>query len=206
MADTKVTALTELTAVEATDLLYVVDDPAGTPLSKKATAKNIVKAGGWEFIASTVLGAPAASIAFSSIPAYPLLQLYIIGQAGAGGSANVPVLMIFNGDTGSNYYATHNDGTATAYLFAGDIAGTQSTPAVREGCAQCLIANKASAYKSVLARSNGGWYGPKPFLIERTGMWVNQSNAINAIALANNGGVNFVSGTAAYLFGMGVPQ
>lgn len=37
MADTKVTALSALTAVTADDLLYVVDDPAGTPASKKAT-------------------------------------------------------------------------------------------------------------------------------------------------------------------------
>lgn len=41
MADTKVTALTELTAVEATDLLYVVDDPSGSPVSKKATVESV---------------------------------------------------------------------------------------------------------------------------------------------------------------------
>lgn len=35
MADSKVTALTELTDPQSTDLLYIVDDPGGTPLSKK---------------------------------------------------------------------------------------------------------------------------------------------------------------------------
>ena len=44
MADSKVTALTELTAVESTDLLYVIDDPAGTPAGKKATVANAVRA------------------------------------------------------------------------------------------------------------------------------------------------------------------
>lgn len=39
---TKLTALTELTAVDPADLLYIVDDPAGTPTGKKATALNVV--------------------------------------------------------------------------------------------------------------------------------------------------------------------
>lgn len=38
MADTKLTALSALTVITEDDLLYVVDDPAGTPASKKATA------------------------------------------------------------------------------------------------------------------------------------------------------------------------
>lgn len=38
MADTKLSALTNLAAVTSDDLVYVVDDPAGTPLSRKATA------------------------------------------------------------------------------------------------------------------------------------------------------------------------
>jgi len=41
MADAKVTALDELTAVESTDLLYVVDDPGGTAASKKATVQSV---------------------------------------------------------------------------------------------------------------------------------------------------------------------
>jgi len=40
-ADTKVTALDELTAILGTDILYVIDDPGGTPLSKKITATNL---------------------------------------------------------------------------------------------------------------------------------------------------------------------
>lgn len=40
MADTKLTALSAITALTADDLLYVVDDPGGTPASKKITAAN----------------------------------------------------------------------------------------------------------------------------------------------------------------------
>lgn len=37
----KVTELTALTTAVANDILYIVDDPAGTPLSKSITVQNI---------------------------------------------------------------------------------------------------------------------------------------------------------------------
>ena len=41
MADKKVTELTNLTAAASEDVFYVIDDPTGTPASKKITAKNL---------------------------------------------------------------------------------------------------------------------------------------------------------------------
>lgn len=41
MPDIKVTELTELTTLSANDLLYVVDDPLGTPTGTKLVASNI---------------------------------------------------------------------------------------------------------------------------------------------------------------------
>ena len=41
MADKKVTQLTALTAPANTDLLLVIDDPAGSPLSKKITIEDL---------------------------------------------------------------------------------------------------------------------------------------------------------------------
>jgi hypothetical protein len=41
MADKKVTQLTALTGVANTDLLLIVDDPAGTPVSKKVELEDI---------------------------------------------------------------------------------------------------------------------------------------------------------------------
>jgi hypothetical protein len=38
MSDKKITALTALTAVDNSDVLAIVDDPAGTPETKKVTA------------------------------------------------------------------------------------------------------------------------------------------------------------------------
>jgi hypothetical protein len=40
MADKKVTQLTTLTTTAAPDLLMIVDDPNGTPVSKKITVKS----------------------------------------------------------------------------------------------------------------------------------------------------------------------
>lgn len=40
-ADSKVTDMNELTDVAGTDLLYVIDDPGGTPASKKITVLNL---------------------------------------------------------------------------------------------------------------------------------------------------------------------
>lgn len=41
MADYKITELNELTSVAAGDLLIIVDDPAGTPITKKITVANL---------------------------------------------------------------------------------------------------------------------------------------------------------------------
>lgn len=38
MADKKITQLTALTAVDNSDVLAIVDDPAGSPVTKKVTA------------------------------------------------------------------------------------------------------------------------------------------------------------------------
>lgn len=40
MANTKLTALTAITSASADDVLYIVDDPGGTPASKKITKAN----------------------------------------------------------------------------------------------------------------------------------------------------------------------
>jgi len=56
MADTKITALTALTSVDDGDVLAIVDDPAGTPVTKKITKANLVSA------------IPAANITSGTLP------------------------------------------------------------------------------------------------------------------------------------------
>lgn len=42
MADVKITEYTELTDIQESDIFEVVDDPGGTPISKKATLKTML--------------------------------------------------------------------------------------------------------------------------------------------------------------------
>ncbi len=68
MADTKITALSELTTVADADLIAIVDDPSGTPTSKKITKKNLVKD-----IVNADLSA-TANIALSKLATDPLAR------------------------------------------------------------------------------------------------------------------------------------
>ena len=43
MASTKLTALTAATTGASTDIIYIVVDPSGTPLSRKITKANFLK-------------------------------------------------------------------------------------------------------------------------------------------------------------------
>jgi hypothetical protein len=62
MADKKITALTALSSLSDDDLFVVVDDPSGTPTSKKITAAN-VKSGLAPLASPTFTGTPAAPTA-----------------------------------------------------------------------------------------------------------------------------------------------
>ena len=44
MTDTKVTALTAITSASDDDILYIVDDPAGTPINKKIAVASVFNA------------------------------------------------------------------------------------------------------------------------------------------------------------------
>lgn len=57
MADKKMTQLEELTAVGYQDITYVVDDPGGTPISKKCTTQNLVKGGASQGAVSDLISA-----------------------------------------------------------------------------------------------------------------------------------------------------
>lgn len=57
MANKKVTQLTEETTVVYSDVAYFVDDPAGTPASKKCTVQNFVKGGASQGAVSALIDA-----------------------------------------------------------------------------------------------------------------------------------------------------
>jgi hypothetical protein len=57
MADKKLTQLDALASCNYLDLTYVIDDPSGTPVSKKATLQNAVKGGASEGAVSALIDA-----------------------------------------------------------------------------------------------------------------------------------------------------
>lgn len=73
MADKKVTALDALASVSADDLFLVVDDPAGTPTSKKVTAANLATYTSTGLATTTALNLKSdlASPTFTGTPAAP---------------------------------------------------------------------------------------------------------------------------------------
>lgn len=60
MADTKITALVELTSVAGGDLLAVVDDPGGTPETKKITRTNLLSGAATKTIGIVIDGSGSA--------------------------------------------------------------------------------------------------------------------------------------------------
>lgn len=56
----KLTALTENTAPISTDLVYMVDDPAGSPLGQKVTIGNLLQGGGFGTWTPVIVGSTAA--------------------------------------------------------------------------------------------------------------------------------------------------
>lgn len=64
MADAKITALTALSTVADEDLFVVVDDPSGTPVTKKATRSNVLGATGT--FTPTVTGAGSGEASYNA--------------------------------------------------------------------------------------------------------------------------------------------
>ncbi len=61
MANQKLTQLNALVSVNSLDLTYVVDDPSGTPVSKKCTARDLVKGGASDGAAADIIDSTLAA-------------------------------------------------------------------------------------------------------------------------------------------------
>lgn len=94
--------------------LQVLRTNAGATAPEWAT----VSSGAMSVIARTVVGTPASSVDFSSIPAtYENLMVTFLARGSATGSEAIPIYARLNNDSGSNYgwhwsYATGNSGGA----------------------------------------------------------------------------------------------
>jgi hypothetical protein len=132
MADEKLTSLTALDAFASGDLLYSVDDPAGTPVSKKATidqAKQFIVGDGSVSVASgktltssntlTLAGTDGTTMTFpstsSTVAGLGVAQTFTATQT-------ITPAVNTSGLVGSGYSLT---GSANASFM--DLAGTWNT-------------------------------------------------------------------------------
>lgn len=84
MADQKVTALTELTTPAVEDLLCAVDDPSGSPITKKLTIGKLLTLG-----LSNVTVQTLTSTAGTYTPTSGMKKVLFILVGGGGGGGNV---------------------------------------------------------------------------------------------------------------------
>jgi hypothetical protein len=158
-------------------------------------------------ISQNVLGAGAASITFSSIPA-TYTDLYLSLQArGDTAAQTTNVVMTFNGDGGANYDWVQSGGsTATATADTKMILSSMpaaSNTANFASVTQFYIYNytRTTFQKSALAlqgqRNNSS---PTVALIQTFGDW-NSTAAITSVTLTPAAG-NFITGTTATLWGV----
>ena len=143
MADKKITALTDLgTAVIGTDILHIIDDPAGTPVNKKISIDSLMNnmpsflAFDSTAQALTAAGAVNITTAVTTIASSAAIALTLIN--GNAGQIKI-ITMITDGGTATLTPATLNGYTTIAFDTDGDscmLYYAGSTPG------WCVIANQ----------------------------------------------------------------
>ena len=166
-------------------------------------------------LSDTLLGASAASVDITSIPAHWTHLRLVAYARGDTAAANVSLLCRFNGDTGNNYDAilasnSHSatlltaEGLAQASMRLGDIAGSTAPASAFDGW-EIVIPEYAGTTGHKTARANGALKGNTTtgnLFVEIGAGWWRSTAAINRITLFPGAG-NFVAGTRVSLYGMG---
>jgi hypothetical protein len=91
MADSKITQLTELATPANEDLLAIVDDPSGTPITKKVTVANVLSLAGGE----------------KKVTAYPGDGVVESATFTVDGGGEVPVVLFADGSNNHMWHTTY---------------------------------------------------------------------------------------------------
>jgi hypothetical protein len=162
----------------------------------------------YEPIATNTLGSDQASISFSSFAGYT--DVILVASTRSSHSANGPITIRFNGDTGSNYSYTRLYGSGSAAssdrfsnstsIDFGFMPGTNSTSGIF-GISTVHIQNysNSTTNKTVLNRWNTDG-SATPFTAAVVGLWRNTA-AITSMSIAYTTG-NILTGSTFTLYGI----
>lgn len=173
MADVKITALTEIVTLDETDILPVVDDPAGTPATKKMTVKtlldkrlnfSIVPAGGFALgTGITVQSAfPTAGDVFTlaALTTYEFEGMYLITKSGTTCTIGLAFALAGGATITSMLYS------AIAQSVAANTTGqVQDSAYVNQVAATVINATSATnvwiKFKGIIRMNAGGTVTPQ---------------------------------------------
>jgi hypothetical protein len=161
----------------------------------------------YEKIQSTTLGAPAASITFSTISAaYTDLRLVLVAQSTTGGSAIANARMTLNSDTGTNYSRTSITGDGSSALSNRasnqaffDLAQANLSSAQPTLLTYDFFSYAGSTFKTVLCCSSQDYNGSG--VVENLVYLYRSTTAISTIKIEST--INtYATGTIATLYGI----
>jgi hypothetical protein len=166
---------------------------------------DLAPAGDFESIATVTVGSGGtATITFSSIPStYQHLQLRVFAQTNRSAATGDYLEIRFNSDTGSNYNGHLLGGNGTnavaavegnlTYMIAERISCTTQTNIF--GAVIMDILDYKSTNKNKTTRHLGGYDvngdAQTNNIVLGSGLWINNTTAINSIAIEPAGGTLF---------------
>lgn len=181
--------------------------------SSAATWQTPASASALVLISSQILGSPAATFTFSSIPGtYTNLELKCEGR-GSNASANIGVSIQFNGDTGANYdlgtlQASNGSVTSSstfggASVNVGNMPGSSATANYSGGFnASIHYYTNTTFFKHVLV--DGSFMSSATgtaYFIQKFDNWWRSTSAITSLTVNTSAG-NFVTGSVCNLYGV----
>lgn len=178
MADAKLTALTELTTPAGGDILYIVDDPGGTPLSRKVTVANIFG----NAVRTSIT--PSANQVPLQVAGYSLTgsnASSLIDVAGTWNTTGTPTLIKAN--------VTNTASNAASLLLDLQVGGTSQLSVARDG--KLVLVNSQN-----YLTNSGGWLeisGSNGIYIFST---ANAAFRTSGFSVSSSATISFTSGNA----------
>lgn len=173
-------------------------------------------AGAMTLISSNVLGSPAANFTFSSIPgSYNHLRLMVVARSALNAAADNFAVQV-NADSNTNYGQIGVSNTGSTVASDGALNLTSWHAQVTDLAAATSNASNASTliidlpyYANTTFQKVGTWWSGWISGFDLTGHdvrhtigWRATPAAVTSIKVFNIGTVNFVTGSAAYLYGI----